>query len=197
MTIELWAARLERPLEPEEILRLLPLLPPERQERLLRLRPEKRGEPLCAWLLLRLALRESRGWRELPAVALTESGKPWFPDHLEVQFNLSHTNGAVLVGLSEKPVGVDIERIRPVSPRLLEQMEAHGETDFFRTWVRREACVKLSGQGVGAMLHREPPLKPGVFCREVETFPGYAACAAVQDGTIPESVRICSMEELL
>ena len=81
MAVNLWAARMERPLEPGEVQRLLPLLPPERRERLLRLPSEKRREPLCAWLLLRLALRETLEWTELPSVALTDRGKPFFPDH--------------------------------------------------------------------------------------------------------------------
>ena len=47
MNIELWAARLERPLTERETEAMLPLLPPERQERLQRIKPpEMRREPL-------------------------------------------------------------------------------------------------------------------------------------------------------
>ena len=110
MSIELWAARLERPLTERETEAMLPLLPPERQERLLRIKQsEKRREPLCAYLILRHALWEQYRWRELPPIRLTSLGKPYFPDFPEVHFNLSHTTGAVLVALSGEPVGVDIE----------------------------------------------------------------------------------------
>ena len=197
MAVNLWAALLERPLEPGEMQRLLPLLPPERRERLLRLPTEKRREPLCAWLLLRLALRESYGWAELPPVALTDRGKPFFPDHPQVQFNLSHTEGAVLAGFSDRPVGVDIERIRSASPRLMAQMGTDTKEAFFAAWVRREARTKCSGRGVGAMLRQEMPMEPGERCRELDIFPGYAACAASRGGPLPETVRICSMAELL
>lgn len=196
MTVNLWAARLNRPLAEGEV-ELLSLLPPERRERLVRLPAEKRREPLCAWLLLRLALRESFGWTELPPVALTDRGKPFFSDYPQVHFNLSHTEGAVLAGLSDKPIGVDIERIRPVAPRLMAQVGASTDEDFFAAWVRREARTKCSGRGIGAMLRQEPPMEPGELCREMEIFPGYAACAASRGGTLPETVRICSMEELL
>ena len=119
MSIELWAARLERPLTERETEAMLPLLPPERQERLLRIKQsEKRREPLCAYLILRHALWEQYRWRELPPIPLTSLGKPYFPDFPEVPFNLSHTIGAVLVALSGEPVGVerlclalDIDRI--------------------------------------------------------------------------------------
>ena len=109
MSIELWAARLERPLTERETEAMLPLLPPERQERLLRIKQsEKRREPLCAYLILRHALWDQYRWRELPPIRLTSLGKPYFPDFPEVHFNLSHTTGAVLVALSGEPVGVDI-----------------------------------------------------------------------------------------
>ena len=119
MSIELWAARLERPLTERETEAMLPLLPPERQERLLRIKQsEKRREPLCAYLILRHALWDQYRWRELPPIRLTSLGKPYFPDFPEVHFNLSHTTGAVLVALSGEPVGVerlclalDIDRI--------------------------------------------------------------------------------------
>ena len=108
MSIELWAARLERPLTERETEAMLPLLPPERQERLLRIKQsEKRREPLCAYLILRHALWEQYRWRELPPIRLTSLGKPYFPDFPEVHFNLSHTTGAVLVALSGEPVGVE------------------------------------------------------------------------------------------
>ena len=197
MADKLWAIRLNRALTVRETETLLPLLPPERRERLLRLPPEKRLEPLCAWLLLRLALEASFGWTELPPVALKDRGKPFFPNHPQVHFNLSHTAGAVLAGLSDWPIGVDIERIRPVSPRLMEQVGADTEGSFFKAWVRREARTKCSGLGIGAMLRQEPQLEPGEFCRHLETFPGYAACAASRCGRLPETVRLCSMEELL
>ena len=81
MSIELWAARLERPLTERETEAMLPLLPPERQERLLRIKQsEKRREPLCAYLILRHALWEQYRWRELPPIRLTSLGKPYFPD---------------------------------------------------------------------------------------------------------------------
>ena len=49
MSIELWAARLERPLTERETTAMLRLLPEARRERLLRIKqPEERREPLCA-----------------------------------------------------------------------------------------------------------------------------------------------------
>lgn len=180
MSIELWAVRLDRPLTEFEMETMMASLPPERRERLLRVQQaERRREPLCAYFILRRALEDRCGWRELPEVALTNRGKPYFPQYPQVQFNLSHTAGAVLVGLAEEPLGVDIEHIRPVSQRAMRRL-ANVETreDFFRCWVRREARAKRSGDGVGTMMRSETPLQYREVYYEIETFPGYAAGVA-------------------
>lgn len=197
MTAALWTAKLERPLTEGEEAVLLAALPPERRKRLPRRRTQWR-EPLCAYGLLRAALRERYGWQELPAMSLTARGKPYFQDFPQVQFSLSHTDGAVLVGLSDQPVGVDIERIRPPGPHLLRRMgEDLSPEAFFQIWVRREARAKCGGEGVSALLRPEPPLEPGEIYCPVETFPGYAAGAAVRGTDLPGSPRALSLEELL
>ena len=198
MSIDLWAARLERPLTEREAAAMLALLPPERRQRLERLRqPEKRREPLCAYLLLRLALREAFGWRDLPPIALSAMGKPYFPASPEVHFNLSHTAGAVLVALSDRPVGADIERIRPVSQRAMRRLaDVATERAFFESWVRREARAKRGGAGVGTMLSAEEPLQPGEQFYLLDTFPGYVAGAATRGGGPPNPVRRYALDEI-
>lgn len=176
MEIRLWAVRLDRPLTAEEAAALLELLPPARRERLLRTREAARREPLCAYGALVLALREVCGWPRLPALAYAERGKPWFPAFPAVRFSLSHTEGAVLAGLSDSPLGVDIERTRPVSRRLQERMAPGGtEEDLFRVWVRREARTKRTGAGIGSALREEPPMEAEETYWELEPFPGYIA----------------------
>ena len=198
MSIELWAARLERPLTERETEAMLPLLPPERQERLLRIKQsEKRREPLCAYLILRHALWEQYRWRTLPPIRTTSLGKPYFPDHPDVHFNLSHTAGAVLVALSDRPVGVDIERIRPVSPRTMRRLaDVQTERAFFESWVRREARSKRSGAGVGTMLTAEEPLQRGEQFYELDTFPGYAAGVSTRGGGPPSPLRRYTLDEI-
>ena len=191
MAIELWAARLERPLTDREAAEMLRLLPEERRQRLERLKqPEKRREPLCSYLFLRRALWERYRWRDLPEIRRSSFGKPYFPEHPEIHFNLSHTAGAVLVALSDRPVGVDIERIRPVSQRAMRRLaDVATERAFFQSWVRREALAKCSGTGVGTMLSAEEPLQPGEQFYLLDTFPGYAAGVATRGGGPPGPIR--------
>lgn len=197
--VKLWMLRVERPLTAAESGVLLRCLPPERRERLERIsQTVRRREPLCAYALLALALEEARGWRALPAVETAERGKPFFPEHPEVCFSLSHTDGAVLVGLSDRDLGVDLERIRPVGERLCRRITgAADQTEFFPLWVRREARAKRSGAGIGAAKGPEPPLAAGEFYHSLETFPGYAAGVACGDAVHPGKPREIQMEELL
>lgn len=199
MSIELWAARLERPLTERETTAMLRLLPEARRERLLRIKqPEKRREPLCAYLILRHALWEQYRWRELPEIRLSSFGKPYFPEHPDVHFNLSHTAGAVLVGLSDRPVGVDIEHIRPVSQRTMRRLADVGtERAFFQSWVRREARTKRSGTGVGTMLDAETPLQPGEQFYFLDTFLGYVAGVSTKGGGPPGPVRKYALDEMM
>jgi 4'-phosphopantetheinyl transferase len=199
MAIDLWAALLERPLTELETTTLLRLLPSTRRDRLLHLQQEeKRREPLCAYLMLRLALWEQLGWKELPLIETNSMGKPFFPHHPEVHFNLSHSNGAVLVGISDQPIGVDIEKLRPVSQRTAQRL-AGGctEQEFFQSWVRREARCKRNGNGVSTMMRSETPLQYGEFYYELDTFPGYVAGVATREHTAPGEVRKYSLDHML
>lgn len=197
MPVELWAARLDRRLSEGETAALLPLLPPERRARLLRMKAEeKRREPLCAYALLLMALREKLGWRMLPPICRGPQGKPSFAGHPEVCFNLSHTDGAVLLGLSDMPLGVDIERLRPMRPAAMRRLcGVCAEETFFPAWVRREALVKLSGGAVGRGDPPQPSADVHVF--PLTTFPGYAAAVALRGGREPGDVRLCDLNELL
>lgn len=86
-------------------------------------------------------------------------------------FNLSHAGGyavlAVAPGETEEslPLGVDIEKHRPVEPavaeisfsqaeqKMLARFQGQDRTDaFFRCWTRKEAVVKATGLGLFAEL---------------------------------------------
>lgn len=131
-------------------------------------------------------------------MAESSFGKPFFPDFPTVHFNLSHTGGAVLVGLSDQPVGVDIEKIRPVSLRAMRKIAGvTSEKAFFQSWVRREARSKRSGTGIGTMMEADTPLQAGEHFWLLETFEGYAAGVASRSGTVPGRVRKYTLDKML
>lgn len=193
--ISLWMACLDRPLQEAETRRLMASLPGRRRERLERLKEKDwQREPLCAYWLLRRALRERFGWRELPDMEHAPSGKPYFPTWPGVYFSISHTDGVVLAGIADREIGVDVERIRPVKERVLRRFGCDGENVFFDLWVRREARAKRLGTPVE--LGDESPLLLGEQIIYPECFAGYTACAAWLGEETPEVCRL-TMEELL
>lgn len=199
MAIDLWAALLDRPLSQPETKALLESLPLERRDRLKRVSDSARWrEPLCAYAILRRALWEKYHWREFPEIALSSQGKPCFPAFPEIHFNISHTSGAVLVGLSDEPVGVDIEKIRPVSERAMRRLaDVDSETAFFQSWVRREARFKRSGTGISPLAEGETSLQCGEYFYFVDTFPGYVAGVATRSLDGLGQVRRFSLEQMV
>ena len=182
METSIFVARLTR--EPSETERrvLFDALPPERKARLARLKaPSGRAEVLRAYGLLRVALYWKLGWRVLPKIAPSESGKPYFSGFPDVFFNISHTDGAVMVGLSGAPIGVDIEKARPLRPRLMRRVASADDAEtFFRVWTAAEAVGKRDGRGVVPVLRGAAA--PPSDAVSLDVWRGYFAAYAVRPG---------------
>lgn len=120
------------------------------------------GERALAWRLLELAAEREFHLRPLPETARAPGGKPYFPGCPDLCFNLSHSHGAAVCALHNKPVGVDVEKLRPAPRRLAAGMESEA---FFRLWTAKEATIKRQGRGLAALL---APLEPDPLCQCLE-----------------------------
>ena len=191
MDIHLFAVKLDRPLTDEEAETFLRIMPDERRERLMRMpKEELRHEPLCAYAILYMATRALYGWKKLPKLRYSKYGKPEFEDWPDVQFNISHTRRAALVGLHDEPLGVDIEKIRPVSGRSMERIAGTtSRQEFFESWVRRESRSKWNGAGLGSIRENENPAMRGERIIYLETFPEYVACLCTHSDAHVAEVR--------
>ena len=75
---------------------------------------DDRVRSLCAGWALDAALR-TVGLRERDVtVVYDDHGKPVLQDHPHLHFSLSHSGEWAVCALSDTPVGVDVERIRPI-----------------------------------------------------------------------------------
>jgi 4'-phosphopantetheinyl transferase len=99
-----------------------------------------------------------------------EHGKPRVAGEPTLEFNLSHSGGAMLVALSRsQPLGVDIEMPRrtrpvlalarrwfdPIEAAALESLpEADQQAAFLHLWSCKEAVLKALGRGIGFGLDR-------------------------------------------
>jgi len=151
-------------------------------------RAGERGQQyLLSRALLAFALEETLG--TVPA-----AGQPYFPERPGLFLSLSHTEGAALLALSDAPVGADIERVRPIPPRLGRDF-AGGEETFWRRWTAAEAAAKREGRGAGAVLplgRKGFPEVPEARCLALKE--GFAA-AVSGEGAFP--VRTVTVEELM
>jgi 4'-phosphopantetheinyl transferase len=102
----------------------------------------------------------------------SEHGKPGLASpfsQTNLQFNLSHTSGALLLAVCRgQPIGADIERVREdldlgeIAARFFSEGERRSlmalsenvrQEAFFRCWTRKEALLKARGDGLSFPLH--------------------------------------------
>ena len=175
---------------------LLARLPWEEQKRINALEnKDKKVESLYAWSLLAHLLFCEFGMAVMPRIARSDMGKPFLPEFVTTHISLSHAEGIVMAGAAWAPVGVDVEKIRPVPARAGGLFgENKGEEDFWQKWTVAESRLKLRGRGVGAV-RNELEMLEGEHWQNVEILPGYAAAAA-WCGNDEVQVRTVSPKEL-
>jgi 4'-phosphopantetheinyl transferase len=156
---EVWWAR---PLAPEAAPALVDLLDDAERDRLRRFRhPADRARYLAAHALTRLVLADAVG---AAAAELAfdrtcrcgeQHGKPTLPGG--PGFSLTHGGDLVGLAVHDGPVGLDVERLRPLHD--LAAMAAHAcspaeavpdAAAFFTLWTRKEALLKATGTGLSA-----------------------------------------------
>lgn len=85
--------------------------------------------------------------------------KPYFKDYPDIRFSISHSGDLVVLAMSDKEVGIDIEKIkdRPyeqVAARTFSEGERREVTDlksFLAVWTKKEAYLKFTSEGLGGM----------------------------------------------
>lgn len=143
----------------EELDEWFALADPLKKDAILKIQAEpKRKERIAAEYLRRKAIADYCGVpvKEIE-FDITDKGKPYVKN-LDVHFNVSHSSGIVVCAVSDKEIGIDIERIREINPRAAEKFASpseleyirNSENGFFEIWTLKEAYFKCIGTGLGA-----------------------------------------------
>lgn len=193
--IHLWQTNLERaPVEVEQLSATLSTDERARAERFYF--PQHRQRFTVARGILRQILGHYLNIApERVEFAYNSRGKPKLnpKNATGLQFNLSHCEGLALYGLTgDRPIGVDLERLRPVEDleRLVERFYSSAEfavicdlpaelrkIAFFRGWTAKEAYLKATGEGLAGGLDQvEVSLNPGEPLRLLK-LPGNGAAS--------------------
>ena len=103
----------------------------------------------------------------------TALGKPYIDYPLFI--GVTHTNSVVIVALDEKSFGIDVEKVGRVmarqdsiaerffteNERWFIEKSSDKESAFLEIWVKKEAYVKFTGEGVPGMKHVDVTLLSG------------------------------------
>ncbi len=137
----------------------LGLLPEARRAELLRLRdPADFHRSLLAELSVRLEIMQTlRIFGDDIRIFRGENQKPRLKNFPDFHFNISHSGDFSVCAFDDFPVGVDVEKVRPIavqkfaarlfSPREQAALEKAPDplAEFFRLWTAKESVVKQRG----------------------------------------------------
>lgn len=131
------------------------LYPNERQAEIELVTNERlKREKYFVWRLLEYALKDKYG-KNISELEFTKNNGGWWSTPF-CEFSLSHTDGAVAVAVSDKPVGVDLEIVKArksdkTAKRIMSADEYaeyvsltsdEREVFFLEVWTRKEAVFK-------------------------------------------------------
>ncbi len=143
-------------------------LSPTRRARITRFRqPDDRKRSLAGEQLMRILLEDEYG---IPNVVLhcDERGKPFLED-TKYHISIAHCDDRIVCAADTQPIGIDIERIRPIRttvirrvctadeqryvyrdsvPRTTECTDVSQLERFFEIWTAKEAFFKKVGTGI-------------------------------------------------
>lgn len=118
-------------------------------------------QSLCGDILVRAMACRALGKENHQLVfAKNPHGKPYLAGEEGFRFSVSHTGKIVVVGISDRELGVDVEGGRPATSRIIGRFfteaearfiregEKEWEDRFFQVWTRKEAYIKWLGKGL-------------------------------------------------
>jgi 4'-phosphopantetheinyl transferase len=94
-----------------------------------------------------------------------EFGKPYLENYDEFHFNISHSGKWVVCAVSDKPVGIDVEKIKDINIKIADRFFSKEEAEdlykkeeserlkyFFDLWTLKESYIKADGRGLNIPL---------------------------------------------
>ncbi len=145
----------------------------DRKEKIIRLKNEnqKKLSLLGEYLAKKLISNEKGIPFNQVILKIDSMGKPYTPAYSDIHFNISHSYNIAVAAISNRPIGIDIEKIHPVSLKLTEKVCTENELKyifgklpadsdyeiqypdisydrFFEIWTLKEAYFKYLGTGI-------------------------------------------------
>ncbi|MFC5471591.1 4'-phosphopantetheinyl transferase family protein [Cohnella suwonensis] len=165
--VNVFAVKMTKPLSADLFMRLADDLPNDRRERLRRFRRDEDAQrTLLADILIRYLIRMRLGISMTRAsFQSNEFGKPFLEGRSDFHFNLTHSGHWIAAAVHDRPVGIDVERIRAIDLSIASRYFTREECDsifnmpetlrlerFYEIWACKESYVKAEGRGLSIPL---------------------------------------------
>ena len=144
---------------------LLKFVSKNKKEKILKQFKRKDAENiLIGDILVKYAIKKTFGIKIKDMIFSTDNnGKPYLCNFKNIHFNLSHSGNYVVCIVSDKQVGIDIQKIINPEDLLMRRVCSEEEyqkiiesedinNEFTKLWTQKEAVLKKSGIGINGDL---------------------------------------------
>jgi phosphopantetheinyl transferase len=139
------------------------------------------------WQLLYFVLSRDYGYeKDKLTVFKNSAGKPYFSD-CPHHFSLCHTDGLLLVAVSDFPVGIDAERSDRVITGAVSKRFFSKENATISDWTEYESVGKMLGCGIP---YNREEFGAHCFIRHCIQLAAYSICCACSGEMPPEIIEI-------
>lgn len=222
--MEVYGLNLSGEMDKTSFNELLEFVDAEKKDRIMRfIRFEDAQRALLADLLVRYTLcRKLNINNSCIAFGKNDYGKPFLMNYTGVHFNISHSHAWVVCAVSDIPIGIDIEAIKPIDMDIAKRFfskEEYGSLvsknhverlqGFFELWSLKESYIKAWGKGLSVPLDSfiiqigQNDIKVctdneynNCFFKQYDMDKDYKMAVCCKKGDFPDSVVIKTTEEL-
>lgn len=147
-------------------IKALDSISPYRRQKIAGLKNDNdKNRSLAAAIALNAALKEYGLEERTMEYELGKQGKPYFRNHPEIHFSISHSGDYAICSIGSHEIGNDIERVRSGKEKVAQRFFTKEELDWiydapndidnriFRIWTMKESLLKVTGHGMSLPLN--------------------------------------------
>ena len=170
MILEIFMASSKDGLKKAEYEILLSVAPEQKRQQILKQKIKHNADnSLIGIALVMAAVSKTFSVPVSDIILEYENGKPYIKSHENIFVSISHSGDMVVCAVSDRPVGIDTEKIRAYNPavarKVFHENEIMTDSLYTKKWTILESALKLDGTGISELRNNRIP--PGVETESV------------------------------